>query len=168
MNVYYIRFLNATMREMKPSQVLILSLISFTLGMSISHVYFIHGNITSPPEHPENINENENTCFLEVKYVIFDENDNLVYLEVIDKFWINGAPEFNNRPFKFRKGDTVSITCPESILGARFAFWQKQEWEPTFQGLIITNRTITLQLDEAKIIWWANYVGDLSSLMTDN
>jgi len=155
------------MRKMKLSRVLILCLISFTLGIFLSHVYFIYGNITSPPENLENIDEKDYTCFLEVKYVIFDKDDNSVYLEVTDKFWINGAPEFNNRPMKFRKGDTISITCPESILGAKFAFWQKQEWEPTFQGLIATNRTITLQLIEAKIIWWANYVGDLSSLMSD-
>jgi len=155
------------MREMKPSRVLILCLISFTLGIFLSHIYFIYGTLISSPENLENIDEKDYTCFLEVKYVIFDKDDNLVYLEVTDKFWINGAPEFNNRPMKFRKGDIVSITCPASILGAKFAFWQKQEWEPTFQGLIATNRTITLQLSEAKTIWWANYVGDLSSLMSD-
>ena len=150
---------------MKSKQILILCLISFALGTLISQVYYIYGNITSLPE---NINEKDNACFLEFKYVIFDKDDNSVYLEVIDKVWINGAPEFNNRPLKFRRGDTVSITCPETILGVKFAFWQKQEWEPTFQGLIVTNRTITLQLNEAKIIWWANYVGDLSSLMLDS
>lgn len=153
---------------MKPSQVLILCLISFTLGTLVFQVYHIYGNMTSLPENLENINEKDDTCFLEVKYVIFDKNDNGVYLEVIDKFWINGAPEFNNRPFKFKKGETVSITCPENILGVRFAFWQKQEWEPTFQGLIVTNRSITLQLNETKIIWWANYVGDLSSLILNS
>jgi len=156
------------MRKMKLSRVWILCLISFSLGIFLSHIYFIYGTLISPPENLENIDERDYTCFLEVKYVIFDKDDNSVYLEVTDKFWINGAPEFNNRPMKFRKGDTVSITCPESILGAEFAFWQKQEWEPTFQGLIATNRTITLQLSEAKTIWWANYVGDLSSLMSDD
>ena len=148
---------------MKSTQALILCLISFVLGILVFQVYYIYGNVTLS-ENLENINEKDNTCFLEVKYVIFDRNDNKIYLEVIDKFWINGAPEFNNRPLKFKKGETVSITCPENILGTKFAFWQKQEWEPTFQGLIVTNRTITLQLNDAKIIWWANYVGDLSSL----
>jgi len=152
------------MREMKLTKALILCLISFTLGTLVFQVYYIYGNTTSPPENLENVNEKDNTCFLEVKYVIFDKEDNGVFLEVIDKFWINGAPEFNNRPFKFKKGETVFITCPENILGAKFAFWQKQEWEPTFQGLIVTNRTITLHFNEAKVIWWANYVGDLSSL----
>jgi len=154
-----------SMREMKSTQVLILCLISFVLGTLVFQIYYIYGNTTSLPEN--NIDEKDNTCFLELKYVIFDKNDNRVYLEVIDKVWINDAPEFNNRPFKFRRGQTVSITCPESVLGSKFAFWQKQEWEPTFQGLIDTNRTIMLQLDEVKVIWWANYVGDLSSLMLD-
>jgi len=159
---------NESMREMKPPRVLILCLIAFTLGILISQVYYIYGNITPPPENVESIDEKDYTCFLEVKYVIFDKSDNRVYLEVIDKVWINEAPEFNNRPLKFRKGETVSITSPENILGTKFAFWQKQEWEPTFQGLIVTNRTITLQLNEAKTTWWANYVGDLSSLMLDS
>lgn len=156
------------MRKMKSTRALILCLISFTLGTLVFQVYYIYDNITSIPKNIENINEQDNTCFLEFKYVIFDKDDNRVYLEVIDKVWINGAPEFNNRPFKFKKGETTSITCPENILGVKFAFWQKQEWEPTFQGLIVTNRTITLQLNEPKIIWWANYVGDLSSLMLDS
>ena len=153
---------------MKLSHILILCLISFTLGTLTFQIYSIYGNIASLPEKLENIDEREHICYLELKYVIFDKDDNKVYLEVTDKVWINGAPEFNNRPFKFRKGQAVSITCPEKILGAEFAFWQKQEWEPTFQGLIVTNRTIRLQLNETKIIWWANYVGDLSSLTSDN
>jgi hypothetical protein len=153
------------MRKMKSTRALVLCFISFTLGILVFQVYYIYGNIASLPKNLENIDEKDNTCFLEIRYVIFDKDDNGVYLEVIDTFWINGAPDFNNRPYKFRKGETVSITCPENILGVKFAFWQKQEWEPTFQGLIVTNRTIVLQLNEAKIIWWANYVGDLSSLM---
>ena len=156
------------MRKMKSTRALVLCFISFTLGILVFQVYYIYGNITSLPKKIENINESDDICFLEFKYVIFDKDDNNVYLEVIDKVWINGAPEFNNRPLKFRRGGTVSITCPENILGVEFAFWQKQEWEPTFQGLIVTNRTLILQLNEAKIIWWANYVGDLSSLMLDS
>lgn len=104
-------------------------------------------------------------AFVEFKYILFDRTNNSLYIEVIEKIWINGAPDFNNRPYKFRLGDTITIECPETILGAKFCFWQREELEPTFQGLILSNRTITIQLIESKTSYWANYVADLSSLV---
>jgi len=100
-------------------------------------------------------------CYLEVKYVVFNSTDNSKYVEVVGKVWLNGNVDFNNRPFRFRCGSKVVISCPEylDVLGyrARFSFWQKEE-NPTFQGLTVTNRTLTIVLNEKKAVWWANYV----------
>lgn len=103
----------------------------------------------------------ENHAWLEVKYIIFDPQDNTRFIECVGMVWINGAPDYNNRPFKFRRGETVQITCPEQLYEATFRFWQREEPEPTYQGLIVTNRTLTIVLTEPKTIWWGNYVGDV-------
>ena len=101
-------------------------------------------------------------CYLEIKYIVFNETDNSKHVEVVGKVWINGAPDYNNRPFKFPCGSKVKITAPETLdildYKAYFAFWQKEEKEPTYQGLIVSNRTIEIVLNEKKQIWWANYV----------
>jgi hypothetical protein len=91
---------------------------------------------------------------LEVKAIIVYYNGKAV--EVVSPIWINGAKDIANRPFKFVKGSKVTLTAPQYLYGAEFAFWQKEEGQ-TYQGLIITNRTITITLDQPKTIWWINY-----------
>ena len=103
----------------------------------------------------------QEVCYLEVKYIIFNSSNNFEHVEVVDKVWINGNIDFNNRPFRFRCGSKITVACPEylNILGfkAKFTFWQREEG-PTYQGVIVANRTLTIVLDSPKQIWWANYV----------
>jgi len=128
----------------------LLFMVSLALLLSVQNCVELHRNIEY--------------SWLEVKYVIFDPNNNSLFLEVTGMVWFNGAPDFNNRPFKFRIDETVNVTCPENLLGAKFSFWQLQEPEPTYQGLIVTTKTLTITLNKMKTIWWANYVGNLTSL----
>ena len=97
----------------------------------------------------------------EAKYVMCF--DNHTCLEFIGDIWINGAVDYNNRPFFFRKGEYVCFTAPETVTinntKFKFAFWQREK-EPlslTYQDIIITNRTLCLTLNEKRNIWWANY-----------
>ena len=104
----------------------------------------------------------EESCYLEVKYIVFNSSNNFEKVEVVDKVWLNGNIDWNNRPFKFKCGSKVTVECPQylNILGhrAKFSFWQLEESNPTYQGIIITNRTLTITLNSKKQIWWANYV----------
>ena len=95
---------------------------------------------------------------LEVKIVLVD---NSLFpapsgaIEVVNKFLINGGVDYNNRQYKFRTGEVVNLTAIEEMYGYKFAFWQKEE--PSFSGLIVTNRTLTILMNSNQI-WWANYV----------
>jgi hypothetical protein len=93
-------------------------------------------------------------AWLEIKAVIIKKDGTT--MEVVAPVWINGAFDYANRPFKFRMGQTVTLTAPAELYGAKFAFWQKEEG-PTFQGQIIAQRTITITLDQPKQIWWMNF-----------
>jgi hypothetical protein len=96
---------------------------------------------------------------IEFKYVVFSQ-DQKRSMEFVDKIWINGAPDYNNRPFYFQPGSTVVVKAPETVNTpwgtAKFAFWQKEEGL-TFQGQIVSNSTLTVKA-WGKQIWWANYV----------
>lgn len=102
---------------------------------------------------------NTYTGAVEIKYVIIDRWTGKS-IEVIDKVWINGNIDYNNRPFYFRIGSTVNITAPKTIETpwgtAYFSFWQKEAGE-TYQGEIISDNTITIVVTGGKQIWWANY-----------
>ena len=104
----------------------------------------------------------EESCCLEVKYIVFNSSNSFEHVEVVDRVWINNAPDWNNRPFKFKCGSKVTVECPQylNILGhrAKFSFWQLEESNPTYQGIIVSNRVLTIVLKERKTIWWANYV----------
>ena len=96
----------------------------------------------------------------EFKYIAIHEDHSTT--EFVGEIWINGAVDYNNRPFFFRKGCRVRVTCPEEVVVCgrkyRFAFWQREKppLSLTFQDVIDTNRELEIVADE-KQIWWANY-----------
>ena len=96
---------------------------------------------------------------IEFKYVVFSQ-DQKRSMEFVDKIWINGAPDYNNRPFYFQPGSTIVVKAPETVNTpwgtAKFAFWQKEEGL-TFQGQIVSNSTLVVKA-WGKQIWWANYI----------
>ena len=94
-------------------------------------------------------------CWIEIKACLVYKDGRMV--EVVSHVWINGGFDYANRPFKFRCGEKVSFTAPSSLYGFRFGFWQREEG-PTFQGLIVTNRTLTVIADSPKQVWWMNFV----------
>ena len=97
---------------------------------------------------------------LEFKYVAIHPDHSTT--EFVGEIWINGAVDWNNRPFFFRRGCRVTITCPEyvEVCGRKykFAFWQREKppLSLTFQGVIDTSRDLEIVVHE-KEIWWANY-----------
>lgn len=115
------------------------------------------------------VNYHNNTFYHDdFEYVMFEAKyvvcfDNHTCLEFVGDIWINGAIDYNNRPFFFKKGECVCFTAPETVTinntKFKFAFWQREK-EPlsiTFQDIIITNRTLCIRLKDERNIWWANY-----------
>lgn len=94
---------------------------------------------------------------LEIKMVLVD-NANFpkqsAAIEAVGTFLINGGIDYNNRQYKFRKGEVVVLEAIEEMHGYKFNFWQKDE--PRFSGIIVTNRTLTVVMDEHQV-WWINY-----------
>lgn len=94
---------------------------------------------------------------LEIKIVLVD-NANFpkqsAAIEAVGTFFINGGIDYNNRQYRFRKGEVVVLEAIEEMYGYRFAFWQKEE--PQFSGIIVTNRTLTIVMDKNQV-WWINY-----------
>ena len=95
---------------------------------------------------------------LEVKIVLVD---NSLFpaptraIQAVGKFLIDGGVDYNDRQYKFRTDQVVTLTAMDEMYGYKFAFWQKEE--PGFSGLIVTNRTLTILMNSDQI-WWANYV----------
>jgi len=75
-------------------------------------------------------------------------------IEVVGKLLINGGIDYNDREFKFRTGEIVTLTALDEMYGYKFAFWQIEE--PGFSGAIVTNRTLTVTMNQHQI-WWINY-----------
>jgi hypothetical protein len=102
-------------------------------------------------------NPDDGYQILEVKMVLVD-NANFpkqsAAIEAVGTFLINGGIDYNNRQYKFRKGEVVVLEAIEEMYGYRFAFWQKDE--PRFSGIIVTNRTLTVVMSEHQV-WWINY-----------
>jgi len=94
-------------------------------------------------------------AWISIKYVAVDEAG---HVEFIDRVWINGAVDYNNRPFCFKPGDVVNFTCPLEvvILGRRFRFAGWQLEEAPHQGWSTTSRSLIIVVDGDQT-WWANY-----------
>jgi len=122
---------------------ILLTLATFSTQLLLIHMMLPHSEVSSA---------------VEFKYVIFTSNHDSI--EFVDKIWINGAPDYNNRPFYFQPDSTVVVKAPEAVDTpwgtAKFAFWQKEEGL-TFQGQIVSNSTLVVKA-EGKQIWWANYI----------
>ena len=117
------------------------------------------------------------SCWVGIKYVFFDRDSN-IHIEVVGPVWITAEPlnltddelnyyagaDWNNRPYKVQAGQTIYVECPKQILGATFVFWQQEESNPNYQGEIVTDRILKLTINDVKTVWWANYVGTLTSL----
>ena len=96
---------------------------------------------------------------VEVKYVVINKQTG-ESIEVVNRVWINGNIDYNNRPFRFVVGSKVTIEAPEYIDTpwgrAKFSFWQIEESQ-TYDDRIYMDRELQLIVTPGKQIWWANY-----------
>ena len=79
------------------------------------------------------------------------------FFEVVVPYYVNGGFDYSHRMIKLLCGSKVTLEAMPTVYKRfRFAFWQKEE-APHY-GLMLTNRTIVVNVKHKLEIWWINYV----------